>query len=164
MSHESYNRDTGDALHRRSLYTYWKRLAPNPQLTTFDTPTRELCTVRRDRTNTPLQALAAENDPQYVEAARQLARHAISSTNDPAGRLDYMSERLLARPLDEREKGILLKSVAQFNTAYAQKPAAAAQLVKIGEAPTDAAVPAPEQAAWTMVASEFLNLDETLNK
>ena len=164
MSHESYKRDTGDALHRRSLYTFWKRLAPNPQLTTFDTPTRELCTVRRDRTNTPLQALAVENDPQYVEAARQLALHAITSTNDPAGRLDYMSERLLARPLDEREKGILLKSVAQFSMTYTKKPDAAAQLIKVGETPADTAVPAPEQAAWTMVASEFLNLDEALNK
>ncbi len=134
-------------------------------MTTFDTPTRELCTVRRDRTNTPLQALAVENDPQYVEAAQHLALLAIAAAPDPAGRLDYMSERLLARPLEEREKGILLKNVADFDALYARKPDAAAQLIKpIGGAPLETPAPAPEQAAWTMVASEFLNLDETLNK
>ena len=164
MTKEAYKRDSGAALFRRSMYTYLKRLAPNPQLTTFDTPSRELCTVRRDRTNTPLQALAVENDPQYVEAARHLALRAISATPDPTGRLDYMSERLLARPLDDREKGILLKSVARFSDAYAKKPDAAAQLIKVGETPANFKVPAPEQAAWTMVASQFLNLDETLNK
>ncbi len=166
MSNEKYQADTGDGLHRRSLYTYWKRLAPNPQLTTFDTPTRELCTVRRERTNTPLQALAVENDPQYIEAARQLALHAIASTGDPAGRLDYMSERLLARPLDQQEQAVLLKSVQQFDSIYTREPAAAARLAGSPNVPTPAPTPAPvaEQAAWTMVASEFLNLDETLNK
>ncbi len=165
MTKESYKPDTGEGLYRRSLYTYWKRLAPNPQLATFDTPTRELCTVRRDRTNTPLQALAVENDPQYVEAAQHLALHAIAAASDSAGRLDYMSERLLARPLNAREKGILLKNVADFAALYSAKPDAAAQLVKsVGGVPLETAAPAPEQAVWTMVASEFLNLDETLNK
>ena len=164
MSNEKYKEDTGEGLHRRSLYTYWKRLAPNPELTTFDTPSRETCTVRRDRTNTPLQALQVENDPQYVEAARHLAVNAIAATPDSAGRLDYMSQRLLARPLDEREKEILLKSVTRFNDVYTKKPDAAAQLIKVGDTPPDTTIPAPEQAAWTMVASQFLNLDETLNK
>lgn len=161
---ETYKADTGENLYRRSLYTYWKRLATNPDLATFDVPTRETCTVRRERTNTPLQALVVENDPQYVEAARHLALHAITAAGDPAARLDYMSERLLARPLDDREKAVFLKSVNQFSDAFAKKPDDAAQLLKVGDSPVDASVPAPEQAAWTMVASQFLNLDETLNK
>ncbi len=164
MTKESYKRDSGDALHRRSMYTYWKRLAPNPELATFDTPTRETCTVRRDRTDTPLQALVVENDPQYVEAARHLAANAIAATPDPVGRLDYMSERLLARPLEPREKDILLRSLARFNDAYTKKPEDAARLIKVGDTPPDSRAPAPEQAAWTMVANQFLNLDETLNK
>ena len=164
MTKESYKQGSGDDLHRRSMYTYWKRLAPNPELATFDTPSRETCTVRRDRTDTPLQALVVENDPQYVEAARHLALNAISAAGDPAGRLDYMSERLLARPLDDREKSVLLHSLAQFTDAYTKKPEAAAKLIKVGDTPPAATVPAPEQAAWTMVANQFLNLDETLNK
>jgi hypothetical protein len=164
MSNEVYKQDTGDALYRRSLYTYLKRLAPQPQLTTFDAPTREVCTLRRERTDTPLQALAMENDPQCMEAARHLAVNAIQSASDPAQRLDYISERLLARPLARNEQDILLADLADFNQTYTKQPAAAASVVKIGDSPPNTAIPAPEQAAWTMIASEFLNLDETLNK
>jgi hypothetical protein len=164
MSNEVYKQDTGDALYRRSMYTYLKRLAPQPQLTTFDAPTREVCTVRRERTDTPLQALAMENDPQYMEAARHLAVNAILSGGDPARRLDYMSERLLARPLAEDEQSVLLKTLADFNQTYTKQPDAAAKVIRIGDSPPNTTIPAPEQAAWTMVASEFLNLDETLNK
>ncbi len=164
MTNETYVPDKGENNYRRSMYTYWKRLAPNPDLATLDVPTRETCTVRRDRTNTPLQALLVENDPQYVEAARNLAAHAISAASDPAARLDYMSERLLARPLDDREKQIFMKSLSRFSDAYTKKPDSAAQLLKVGDSPVDASIPAPEQAAWTMVASQFINLDETLNK
>jgi hypothetical protein len=164
MSNEVYKQDTGPALFRRSMYTYLKRLAAQPQLTTFDAPTREVCTLRRERTDTPLQALAMENDPQYMEAARHLAAGAIHAGGDPAKRLDYISERLLARPLAEDEQSVLLKSLADFNQTYAKEPDAAAKVIKIGDSPVDTTIPAPEQAAWTMVASEFLNLDETLNK
>jgi hypothetical protein len=164
MSNEVYKQDTGPALYRRSMYTYLKRLAPQPQLTTFDAPTREICTVRRERTDTPLQALAMENDPQYMEAARHLAVNAIQSAADPTKRLDYISERLLARPLAQDEQSLLLKSLTEFNQTYARQPDAAAKVIKIGDSPANTTIPAPEQAAWTMVASEFLNLDETLNK
>jgi hypothetical protein len=164
MSNEVYKQDTGPALYRRSMYTYLKRLAPQPQLTTFDAPTREVCTVRRERTDTPLQALAMENDPQYLEAARHLAVNAIQSAPDPEKRLDYMSERLLARPLAKDEQSVLLKTLCNFNDTYAKEPDAAAKVIRIGDSPPNTTIPAPEQAAWTMVASEFLNLDETLNK
>jgi hypothetical protein len=164
MSNEVYKQDAGPALYRRTMYTYLKRLAPQPQLTTFDAPTREICTVRRERTDTPLQALAMENDPQYMEAARHLAVNAIQSARDPEKRLDYISERLLARPLAEDEQSVLLKTLANFDETYAKEPDAAAKVIKIGDSPPNTTIPAPEQAAWTMVASEFLNLDETLNK
>ena len=164
MNGEVYKPDKGEALYRRSLYTYWKKLAPNPELTVFDAPSREACTVRRERTNTPLQALLVENDPQYVEAARHLALRAMASGTDPSVRLDYLSEHLLARPLEDREKAVFLKSLSRFSDAYAKKPDAATKLLKVGDSPPDTSVPFPEQAAWTMVASEFLNLDETLNK
>ena len=104
MSNEVYKQDTGPALYRRTMYTYLKRLAPQPQLTTFDAPTREICTVRRERTDTPLQALAMENDPQFMEAARHLAVNAIQSAADPIKRLDYISDRLLARPSPKTKK------------------------------------------------------------
>jgi hypothetical protein len=164
MSNEVYKQDSGPALYRRSMYTYLKRLAPQPQLTTFDAPTREVCTVRRERTDTPLQALAMENDPQYMEAARHLAVNAIQSAADPAKRLDYISERLLARPLAQDEQSVLLETLIEFIQTYSKQPAAAAKVIRIGDSPANTTIPAPEQAAWTMVASEFLNLDETLNK
>ena len=164
MSNETYKQDTGPALYRRSIYTYLKRLAPQPQLTTFDAPSREVCTVRRERTDTPLQALAIENDPQYVEAARHLAVNAIQAGSDPVRRLDYMSERLLARPLAANEQSVFLKSLAAFDQTYTKQPAAAAKLIRTGDSPPNTSIPPPEQAAWTMVACEFLNLDETLNK
>jgi hypothetical protein len=164
MTGESYRKDSGEALYRRSMYSYLKRLAPQPQLTIFDAPTREVCTVRRERTDTPLQALAMENDPQYMEAARHLAVNAIVAASSPAQRLDYMSERLLARPLQDKEQAVLMKSLAEFDDTYSKAPDAAAKVIRIGDSPADTKIPAPEQAAWTMVASEFLNLDETLNK
>ena len=133
-------------------------------MTTFDAPTREVCTVRRERTDTPLQALAAENDPQYLEAARHLAVNAIQASNDPAKRLDYISERLLARPLASDERSVLLNNLSQFDQTYTKQPASAAKLIRIGDSPANTTIPAPQQAAWTMIASEFLNLDETLNK
>jgi hypothetical protein len=161
----AYMPDSGEALYRRSLYTYWKRAAPHPALETLGTPSRESCVVRRERTNTPLQALVVMNDPQLVEAARHLAVHAIGQGGvDPVARLNYMSQRLLARPLKENERKILLSAVDNFSKIYAQKPEAAAELLKVGESPVSAEIPVPEQAAWTLVASAFFNLDEALNK
>src|ERR1035438_6599873 len=97
---KKYLRDSGDGLYRRSLYTFWKRAARPSSLDIFNAPSRETCTVRRERTDTPLQALVTLNDPQYVEAARHLAQLALTHGGaEETARLDFMAERLLARPL-----------------------------------------------------------------
>ncbi len=160
---KTYKQDSGEALYRRSLYTFWKRSAPPPGLETFNAPSRETCVVRRERTDTPLQALAIMNDPQYMEAARHFANLAIHAGNTPEARLDYMSNRLLARPLSSDEKQVLMLSLNKFLAVYEKNPQEATTLLKIGDSPQPMDAPAPEQAAWTMVASQFLNLDESLN-
>ena len=157
-----YKRDTGEALYRRSLYTFWKRCAPPASLEIFGAPSREACTIRRERTNTPLQALVTLNDPQFVEAARALAQAALTTgKNDP---LDYMARRVLCRPLRSSETPILTASQAALLTHYTQTPADAAALLSYGESKADPALPPPQLAAWTMVATQLLNLDEALNK
>ncbi len=157
-----YKRDTGEALYRRSLYTFWKRCAPPASMEIFGAPSREACTIRRERTNTPLQALVTLNDPQFVEAARALAQAALTTgKSDP---LDYMARRVLCRPLRPAEVPILTASQAALLTHYTQTPADAAALISYGESKADPALPPPQLAAWTMVATQLLNLDEALNK
>ena len=102
-----YKRDSGESLYRRSLYTFWKRAAPPASMEIFNAPSRETCTVRRERTDTPLQALVTLNDPQFIEAARNLAQHALKEGGpNEKDQLDYMAERLLARPLRPAERKI----------------------------------------------------------
>jgi hypothetical protein len=160
---QHYVQDRGENLYRRSLYTFWKRSAPPSSLETFNAPSRETCTVRRERTDTPLQALAIMNDPQFMEASRHLAAKAIAGGSDDSARLDYLSNLLLSRPLQDEEKQVLEDSLNQFLSIYEKNPQKAAALLKIGDSPQPSTAPAPEQAAWTMVASQFLNLDEALN-
>jgi hypothetical protein len=159
-----YQQDTGDKLYRRSLYTFWKRSAPPPSMDIFNAPSRELCTVRRELTNTPLQALVTMNDVQFVEAARVLAQNAMLSEKHLDRELRYLSARLLARPLDKKEADILTRSYKDFVTYYTAAPQDASKLLKIGEAHADQELSQPRFAALTMVANEMLNLDETLEK
>ncbi len=160
-----YKRDTGESLYRRSLYTFWKRCAPPASLEIFNAPSRESCTIRRERSNTPLQALVTLNDPQYVEAARHLAQLAMKAApQDANGVLDYMAQRVLLRSLRAEEIAILTASQSTLLTHYTQSPDDATSLLTFGESKADAALPPAELAAWTMVASQLLNLDEALNK
>jgi len=159
-----YRPDKGENLYRRSLYNYWRRMAPPASLELFNAPAREVTCVRRDRTNTPLQALVTLNDPQFVEAARQLAQQTLLTSKDDAIRLQAAMERVRARPPQPAELPILRDSLARLRAHYAGHPADAEALLKVGDAPADPALPKPELAAWTMLCSQLLNLDEVLNK
>jgi hypothetical protein len=160
-----YSADKGDKLYRRSLYTFWKRAAPPASMDIFNAPSRETCTVRRERTNTPLQALVTLNDPQFVEAARHLAQLTLRQAGATlAARIDFMAKRLLARPLRPEELKIAGESVNDLLAYYAGHVADARKLIAVGESPADPALDAPALAAWTMFANEMLNLDEVLNK
>ena len=160
-----YTQDHGDALYRRSLYTYWKRMAMPPDMDAFDAPTRDTACTRRQRTDTPLQALVTINDPQWVEASRALAERLIKQGGkQPEQRIEYLSELLLSHDPSPQMASVLHQSFAQMQEHYTADPAAARELIATGEKPPDHAIPPPELAAWTMVVSEVLNLDETLNK
>ncbi|HLJ10200.1 MAG TPA: DUF1553 domain-containing protein, partial [Planctomycetaceae bacterium] len=160
-----YKSDSGENLYRRSLYTFWKRSAPPALLDLFNAPNRETCTVRRERTNTPLQALATLNDPTFVEAARHLAQMTLLQGGEAsAGRLEFLAGRLLARPLRPEERQLVEESLKQLLDYYAAHPDDAKQLIAVGESKADPALAAPILAAWTMLANEMMNLDEVLNK
>lgn len=159
-----YKRDQGDGLYRRSLYTFWKRSAPPPSMEIFNAPTRESCVVRRERTNTPLQALVTMNDEQFVEAARTLAERSMQSAASWDSRLDYISIRLLARPLRIEERVIVKQAYEQFHKHYAANPGDAEKLLSVGERKYDPSLPLAEHAALAMVTNQLMNLDEVLNK
>jgi hypothetical protein len=161
----AYEQQHGDALYRRSMYTYWKRMAMMPDMEAFDAPMRDAVCTRRQRTDTPLQALVTMNDVQWVEAARALAQRVIETGGKrPAQRLDLMGNILLSHDPPPQMASVLESSLAQMEKHYAADPKAARKLIEVGEKKSDASIPAPELAAWTMVASEMLNLDETVTK
>ena len=159
-----YKRDDGQKLYRRSVYWFWKRSAPPASMELFNAPTRENCTVRRERTNTPLQALTTMNDPQFVEASRALAQRAIQAGGGFDERLLYVSSRVLARPFAAKERDVLHRAYVDLQAHYETHAAEAKKLLSVGESKADAAIPAAELAAWTMLASNVLNLDEALNQ
>jgi fructose-specific component phosphotransferase system IIB-like protein len=157
----NYVQDHGDNLYRRSVYTFWKRQSPPASMEIFNAPSREICTVRRERTDTPLQALVTLNDPQFVEAARVLAQKSLEQNNDA---LDFMAERLLARPLTTREKQIVQATEKKLKAHYVAAPKEAEKLLAVGEMKPDPKIEPPLLATYTMVANELMNLDEVLNK
>jgi hypothetical protein len=160
-----YRRDVGDKLYRRSLYTFWKRAAPPASMDVFNAPTRETCTVCRERTNTPLQALVTLNDTQFVEAARHLAQLALKQGgSQPEGRIDFIARRLLARPLRPEEVKLALANVIDLLAFYRAHPDDAKKLVGVGESKADLALEVTMLAAWTMLTNELMNLDEVLNQ
>ncbi|NCY03102.1 MAG: DUF1553 domain-containing protein, partial [Planctomycetia bacterium] len=159
-----YQQDTGENLYRRSLYWFWKRSAPPASLDIFNAPSRENCCVKRERTNTPLQALVTLNDPQFVEAARALADRALElGGGSDETRIDFVARRLLARPLTADETAIAKRSLAELAAWYKAHPDDARMLVAVGESKPRATDPV-QLAAWTMLANELMNLDEVLCK
>jgi hypothetical protein len=160
-----YKQDHGEKLFRRSLYTFWKRSAPPASMEIFNAPTRENCAVRRERTDTPLQALVTMNDVQFVEAARNLAQVAIIEGQDDVDRrVDTITMRVLARKFGDKERDIVKRELRDLLGHYDSHPGEALKLLDAGESKREASIPAPEFAAWTILASNILNLDEALNK
>ena len=160
-----FKRDEGEAQYRRSLYTYWKRTSPPPNMTAFDAPSRETCTVRRPRTNTPLQALVLLNDPQFVEAARQLAQRAMLEVNSsPEVRIALAFRLVTARPPTERERNILLDLYYSQLRNFEDNRDSATQLLSVGDSPRDETLDVAEHAAMLNVAATILSLDEAVTK
>ncbi len=161
-----FTADTGpDKVHRRSLYTFWKRTSPPPQMTTLDAPSREACRVRRERTNTPLQALLLMNETQYVEASRALAERTIKESGaKPEERIAYLFRLAVGRKPDAVETAVILEAYREHFAKYSKDDTAAKKLIAIGESKADPKLNAGELAAWTMVANLVLNLDEVINK
>lgn len=161
----NYAADKGESLYRRSMYTFWKRAAPPALMEIFNAPNRETCAVRRERTNTPLQALATLNDPTFVEAARRLAENALLKVDGcDLCRIDYLAQRLLARSFTDQELPIVEASLKDLDDYYASHPDDAKKLIAVGESKPDASLEPAKLAAWTMLANELLNLDEVLTK
>jgi len=161
---KTYKRDNGDALYRRSLYWFWKRMAPPASLEILNAPSRETSCLRRERTDTPLQALVTLNDPQMIDAVRALAEKAMKDGNDDAARLRVITLRVLSRPLSDKEGAILTRIRANLLAHYKEKPQDAKALIGVGESKADATLDPAELASWTLVSNQILNLDEALNK
>lgn len=159
-----YKQDVGDNLYRRSMYTFWKRTCPPPGMMTFDAPDRETCTIRRARTNTPLQALVLMNDPTYLEAARKLAEKVVNKGDKDELRLVRLYRLVLSRDPNPSEQDTLLGLLRKSRERYQASPDKAARLLSIGASPRDTKLDAVELAAWTTLCSLVLNLDETITK
>jgi hypothetical protein len=159
-----YKQDSGDALYRRSLYTFWKRTAPPPSMEILNAPTRDVFCTRRERTDTPLQALVTMNDPQFIEAARQLAAHACEISSHFDDRTDWITLSLMGRSMTSAEKKVLRGMHDRALTTFTKDPESAKALLAVGESRRSPMVPLLDLAAWTLVASEVMNLDESLTK
>lgn len=155
----------GPDLYRRGVYTFWRRVCTYPLFATFDAPSREVCTARRPRTNTPLQALAGLNEPTLMEAARVLAQRVLQHGGDtPEKQIEYGFELCTARPPTKFERARLVKFLEQQNASFKRDKAAAEKLIAIGSAGRPRELNPVQLAAWTMTANVLLNLDETLTK
>jgi len=159
-----FKRDTGDALYRRSVYSFWKRTAPPPSMAAFNAPTREQCTVRRERTNTPVQALVLLNDPQFVECARRLAENTVNQAPEDQQRAEWMLRTVLSQPADPEDVTEIIAAVSEFRSLFEQQPEAATELISTGETVPQESLNPTELAAWTLVANTLMNRDDFVNK
>ncbi|MCX7418051.1 MAG: PSD1 and planctomycete cytochrome C domain-containing protein [Planctomycetia bacterium] len=160
-----YKHDTNDGLYRRTLYTIWKRTAAPPSMLLFDAPSREICTVKRSRTNTPLQALTLLNEITYVEAARKLAeRMLVDGGATPEARLRFAFRRVTSRTPTDEEVALLVGGLNDDLTRFRQDAIAAKKLIVLGESKADASLEPAELAAYTLTANVLLNLDEVVTR
>ncbi|MDZ7604219.1 MAG: DUF1549 and DUF1553 domain-containing protein [Cyclobacteriaceae bacterium] len=158
----NYVTDAGEKLYRRSLYTFWKRTLPPPSMTIFDAPNRDLCEVRRQKTNTPLQALAMQNDEQILECARVLSTEIASKTHGEEAILEAF-HRILLRPPTTDEMEVLNGYYDEYLEKFRKNPEAAAGILNVGRYPS-ANADSSESAALMMVSQVLYNLDETISK
>lgn len=164
-SDRAYRQDNGESLHRRSLYTFWKRQSPPPNMLVFDAPTRETCVVQRSRTNTPLQALVLMNDPTFVEASRKFSERIMLASGETASaRIVFAFHSATARRPTAYETRVLLDIFHHQHDVYKKNQSAAVNLLNVGESDRNESLDIAELAAWTTVASVILSLDETITR
>ena len=156
--------DHGDKLYRRSLYTYWKRTAPPANMVAFDAPNREVCTITRGNTTTPLQALVTLNDTQFVEASRALGERLAKRTGNDEAKLRWAFLEVVSREPTASELAIAAKTLARERARYTRDGARAQAVLAVGESPRDAQIPAGEHAAWMQVSTLLLNLSEAVTR
>ncbi|MFO0011670.1 MAG: DUF1553 domain-containing protein, partial [Planctomycetota bacterium] len=162
-----YVQDSGEGLYRRSLYTFLKRAAPPPNMEVFNATAREVCTIKRERTNTPLQALTTLNDVQFVEAARILAEKTLvqfPDANDPVARMQAIALQLMGRPFRGEELGVVQASLNELLAGFRSNVDAAKELLAVGATRSSDPLDPAELAAWTMTVNMLMNLDEVLTK
>ena len=159
-----YIQDKGSKIYRRSIYTFWKRTVPPPSMMTFDATTRDICTVKRQTTSTPLQALVMLNDPQIVEASRVLAYQTIEKEKTVEKRIGMMFRLATSREITSDELNKLLTFFDEEKSKFENSPSDAKELLQIGEYPQRDLLEVPEMAAYTIIANVIFNLDETITK
>ncbi|HEY3392564.1 MAG TPA: PSD1 and planctomycete cytochrome C domain-containing protein [Lacipirellulaceae bacterium] len=161
---QTFVQDHGEKLYRRSLYTYWKRTVPPPNMVAFDAPNRETCIVARPSTTTPLQALVLLNDVQFVEAARAFAERIIARSDHDADRLRWAFAETTSRLPNDAEFAVLSRALARERAHYSDNEFAAIEYLANGESPRNENVPVTEHAAWSQIAALLLNLSETVTR
>ncbi|MDE0934697.1 MAG: PSD1 and planctomycete cytochrome C domain-containing protein [Mariniblastus sp.] len=164
ISNNTYKQGTGDDLYRRSVYTFWRRTIPPPMMVNFNSADREVCIVRKDRTNTPLQALTQMNNIAFVEAARFLAERMIEHSVDPRIAIEFGFISLVSRKPRKAELILLLDAYSEFEKHYRAQPKAAKALLSVGQKKRNENLELTEHAALTMVASLLMNLDEAVTR
>ncbi|MCH2131439.1 MAG: PSD1 and planctomycete cytochrome C domain-containing protein [Pirellulaceae bacterium] len=165
FSNNAYESDQGASLYRRSLYTYWRRTIPPPTMVNFNAANREVCSVRTERTNTPLQALTLMNNMTFVEASRFLAERMIRQGGDNVkGQVQFGYRMATAREPNSEQTAVLIDAHQRFYDHFESEPQSAQRLLKIGEKLADATLDPVTHAAMTVTASLILNLDEVITK
>ncbi|MFM8273413.1 MAG: DUF1553 domain-containing protein, partial [Gemmata sp.] len=163
MGRPRYDQGKGDDLYRRSLYTFWKRTVPPPGLATFDAADRSVCTVKRQSTHTPLQALVLLNETQFVEAARFVGERMLREGGATAEQRVAWAFRLIAgRAPSDKERAVLVRLFEEQKALFDKDPAAAKKLLRVGEKPADANVPVADLAAAAVLANALFSHDEAV--
>jgi hypothetical protein len=159
-----YAKDLSDDIYRRSIYLFWKRTSPHPVMLAFDAPMREACTVRRFRTNTPLQALVSLNEPAFVEASRVLAQRILQEEVEDRAILNRAFFYTLGRLPNNREVDLLSAALQRYRARFSKDEKDAVSLLTVGDSPVDKSVSPVEHASWMMICSTLMNTDEFLTQ